>query len=110
MQTEHKLEQNCFYPDVYPENTLKAFNQAVDPFELRYEAQFPDPPKVSIDAAIEQWKYANFTDKQSNLRPSLEQHDKIRKDRRSKNKTAKFVGMFSSKRVQSDWKTAQALT
>ena len=39
--------------DTYPEETLKAFEEFIDTFELRYDAQFPDPPKVSMDSALQ---------------------------------------------------------
>ncbi len=45
-----------FDPDLHPDDTLKAFNDFIQSFYLRYEAQYPDPPKVSIDVAIERWK------------------------------------------------------
>ena len=106
---EPRSEQTYFDPDLHPEDTLKAFEEFVDTFELRYEAQFPDPPKVSIDTAIQRWKYANATDEVPDPRPSLEQYDQIRDNWRSKDKVAKFLGMFSSKRFQSDWKAAETL-
>ena len=42
-----------FDPDDHPENTLKAFQEFIQRFELRYDALYPDPPKVSLEAAIE---------------------------------------------------------
>ena len=45
-----------FDPDCHPDDTLKAFNEFVIDFELRYAANYPDPPKVSIDAAVSRWK------------------------------------------------------
>ena len=45
-----------FDPDKFPDNTLKAFAEFVEDFELRYEANFPDPPKDSLDSAVERWK------------------------------------------------------
>ena len=48
-----------FDPDLHQDDTLKAFNEFIQSFYLRYEAQYPDPPKVSIDAAIERWKLIN---------------------------------------------------
>ena len=41
-----------FDPDAHPEDTLKVFNEFCDTFILRYNALYPDPPKVSMDAAI----------------------------------------------------------
>ena len=34
-----------FDPDEHPEDTLKAFEEFIKKFSLRYEAQFPDPQK-----------------------------------------------------------------
>jgi len=48
-------------PDQHPEDTLKSFEEFTQVFELRYVAQYPDPPKVSMDAAIARWKFANAT-------------------------------------------------
>ena len=48
-----------FDPDLHPDDTLKAFDEFIQSFYLRYEAQYLDAPKVSIDAAIERWKLAN---------------------------------------------------
>ena len=45
-----------FDPDCHPDDTLKAFNEFVTDFELRYAA---DPPKVSLDAALNRWKITN---------------------------------------------------
>jgi hypothetical protein len=42
-----------FDPDIYPDNTLKAINKYIQLYELRYDAQYPDPPKVSLDAVLE---------------------------------------------------------
>ena len=50
-----------FDPDDHPENTLKAFQEFIQRFELRYDALYPDPPKVSLEAAIERWKILEAT-------------------------------------------------
>ena len=54
-------QQLLFDPDKHPDDTLKAFNEFTQAFELRYEVQFPEPPKVSMDAAIQRWKFARTT-------------------------------------------------
>ena len=61
-----------FDPDKFPDNTLKAFAEFVEDFELRYDANFPDPPKVSLDSAIERWKMVNVDKK-----PTLDEFDSI---------------------------------
>ena len=99
--------QLYFDPNEHPEDTLKAFEEFIQAFELRYNAQYPDPPKVSMDAAIERWKVANITAENPNLRPNLEQYDRIRDEWRSKDKVSKLLGMFSSDRLYSDWKALE---
>ena len=37
-----------FDPDEHPENTLKAFQEFVQRFQLRYDLLYPDCPKVSL--------------------------------------------------------------
>ena len=44
-----------FNPDLHPDNTLKNFNEFIPTYQLRYKAQDPDPPKVSI----ERWELTN---------------------------------------------------
>ena len=95
-----------FDPDEYPENTLKAYNDYVELFELRYNAQFPDPPKVSLDSALERWKVVNATERNPNPRPTLHQYDKIKEDWQAKDRLTKFLGLFSSARLHSDWQVA----
>ena len=80
-----------FDPNQHPEYTLKAFEEFTQKFELRYNAQYPDPPKVSMDAAIERWKVANETTDSPNPKPNLEQYDQIRDEWRSKDKVAKLL-------------------
>ena len=47
-----------FDPDDHPENTLKAFQEFIQRFELRYDGY---PPKISLEAAIERWKILEAT-------------------------------------------------
>ena len=69
-----------FNPDKHPEDTLKAFDEFTQAFELRYEAQFPDPPKVSMNAAIESWKFAHTTTENPNPKSNLAKYDEIREE------------------------------
>ena len=48
-----EIFQVFYDPDQHLEDTLKAFEEFTQVFELRYEAQYPDPPRVSLDAAVE---------------------------------------------------------
>merc|ERR1712240_341964 len=99
---QRNKHQLYFDPNEHPEHTLKAFEEFIKIFELRYNAQYPDPPKVSMDAAIERWKVANTTHDNPNPKPNLDQYDQVRDDWRSKDKVAKLLGMFSSDRLYSD--------
>ena len=45
-----------FDPDDHPENTLKAFEEFIQQFELHDDAMYPDPPKVSLEAALNNGK------------------------------------------------------
>ncbi len=96
-----------FDPSNHPDDTLKAFDEFTQLFELRYDAQFPDPPKVSLDGAIARWKVQHTTEAQADPKPTLEQYDEIVATWQSKDKVAKFLGMFSSSRFYTDWQAAQ---
>jgi hypothetical protein len=91
-----------FDPDLHPDDTLRAFDEFIQSFELRYDAQYPDPPKTSLDAAIERWKLAN-----DDKKPTLDDYDNIRDEWRSKDRVTKLLGIFSSKRLFADWKVAE---
>ena len=82
-----------FDPDQYPEETLKAFNEFTQEYLLRYDATYPDPPKVSMDAAIQRWKLEH-----ENQNPSIDQFDTIKEAWQTKDKVAKFIGLYSSRR------------
>ena len=66
-----------FDPDEHPEDTLKAFEEFIKVFSLRYEAQYPDPPKVSLESAIQRWKVLNTTETNTSPNPTVDQYDKI---------------------------------
>ena len=104
---EPRYQQLFFDPEQHPEDTLKPFEEFTQIFELWYDAQYPDPPKVSIDAAIKRWKFANPTTDTSQPKPNLAQYDQIRDDWRACDKVAKLLGMFSSNRLFTDWKVIQ---
>ena len=87
-----------FDPDCHPDDTLKAFNEFIIDFELRYAANYPDPPKVSLEAALSHWKVEN-----EDTKVSPDQYDTIVDSWKSKDKVAKFLGLFSSRRLYSDW-------
>ena len=91
-----------FDPNKHPENTLKAFQEFLQCFQLRYDALYPDPPKVSLEAAVERWKISNTTTENPSPRPNLEEFDEICEDTKSRDKIAKFLGMYSSSRLYTD--------
>ena len=103
----HADKNLIFNPEDHPSDTLKAFDEFKTLFEFRYDAEFPDPPKVSMDAAIERWKYAHTTPEVPNPKPTLEQYDAISSDWKQKDMVAKFIGLFSSQRLIEDWKAAE---
>ena len=90
-----------FDPDLNPDSTLKKFTQFIQLFKLRYDAQYPDPPKGSMDAAIERWKFCN-----PDKKLDMSDYDDIRLDWISKDMVAKFLGIFSSPRMYEDWQAA----
>ena len=99
---ESRASQLHFDPDLHPDDTLKAFNEFIQDFELRYDATNPDPPKVSLDSALERWKLAHEYKK-----PTLEEYDEIVEEWKSHDRVAKFLGIYSSRRLYSDWQAAQ---
>ena len=105
---EHKAASALFFdPDDNPEDMLKAFNEFIQVFELRYNAQYPDPPKVSLDAAIERWKFTNTIQVNPDPKPMLAQYNQISAEWRSKDRVAKFLGTFTSSFLYTDWKAAE---
>ena len=96
-----------FNPDAHPTDTLKSYKEFCVRFELRYDAQFTDPPNTAMDAAIKRWAIQNKTETVQNPTPDLDQYDTIRDEWRSKDKVSKVLGMFSSPRLYSDWEAAQ---
>ena len=96
-----------FNPDDFPDTTLKAFTEFTQSFELRYNAKFPDPPTVSFEAALKRWKISNATNEVPDPTPTLNQYDEICEEWKSKDRVAKFLGMFSSSRFQANWRAAE---
>ena len=63
-----------FDPDKYPHCVLKAFNEFVEQYSFRYDAQYPCPPKHAIYNEIVIWKSEH-----DNVDPSIEQLKGIQK-------------------------------
>ena len=76
-QSSHQL---FFYPTEHPDNTLKAFTEFIQTFQLRYTAQFPDPPKTSLDTALHRWKILNTSETAPDPKPTIVQYDKLVSD------------------------------
>ena len=93
-----------FDPDKHPDSTLKAFNDFVESFELRYDALYPEPPKISLETAIERWKLCQGDEK---VKLTGDQFDEIKEGLRSADRVTKLLGMFSSKRLYQDWLSAE---
>ena len=105
--TQPQSHELYFDPQNHPDDTLKSFTEFTKTFNLRYAAQFPDPPKVSLDSAFQQWKIMNTTEDVPNPKPTLQQYDTVVPNWQSKDKVAKFLGMFSSTNFHNDWHAAQ---
>ncbi len=68
MATNASASTLHFDPDLHPDDTLRAFDEFIQSFTYsrhvfkasrivhRYDAQYSDPPKVFLDAAISRWK------------------------------------------------------
>ena len=90
-----------FDPDHHPDDTLKSFVEFIQDYELRYSATYPDPSKVSLDSAIHRWKLGH-----NGNNPSMDEYDSIVEGWKSKDMLAKFLGIYSSRRLYSDWVAA----
>lgn len=110
MSTQQSLSGSNlhFDPDSHPKDTLKQFREFCRLFELRYDAQYPDPPQTSMDAAIRRWKLTNTTEDVQDPKPTLDDYDSLRDGWRSKDRVAKVIGMFSAPRLSSDWEAAES--
>jgi len=104
MAANSTLPTLFFDPDKHPDSTLKAFNDFIESFELRYRALYPEPPKVSLEAAISRWQLCQEDEKS---RLSADEYDKIKEELQSSDRVAKMLGMFSAKRFYQDWVSAE---
>ena len=96
-----------FDPDTHPKDTLKQFKEFIRLFQLNYDARFPDPPKASMDHAVDRWKVEHTTAQVTDPKPNVQQFDEIRDNWQSKDKVKKVIGMFSTPRLSSDWEAAE---
>ena len=96
-----------FDPDEHPKECLKAFENFCKTFDRRYQAQYPDPPKTSMDAAIQRWKVEHITPTDADPALTLNDFDAIRDKWISRDKVTKLIGMFSAARLAEDWEAAE---
>ena len=98
-----------FNPDKHPSNTWKAFRTFASRFELRYAAQFTEPPKSAMDSAIQRWELEHPPVEAGDRKPTpnVHQFDTMKEQWKSKDKVSKVLGMFSSERVYEDWMIAE---
>ena len=101
-QSPRGLPSLQFDPDKHPHATLKAFNEFVEQYEFRYEAQYPEPPKNLLDNAILRWKTEH-----EGADPNSTQQLGIRNDIIARDKVRKLLGFFATLRLQQDWKAAE---
>ena len=91
-----------FNPDNHPTDTWKAFRSFTNRFELRYGAQFTEPPRSAMDSAIQRWELQNPGDGDRKPIPTVQQFDAMKEEWKSKDKVLKVLGMFSSERGLND--------
>ena len=83
---------NIFFdPDEHPEDTLKAFEEFIKVFSLRYEAQYPDPPKVSLESAIQRWKVVNTTEQNKTEKQNRKTEQNRNKKTKNERKEMRFL-------------------
>lgn len=76
-------------PDLHPDSTSKKFNVFIQECHLRWEAHYPDPLKVLMDAEFKRWELTNWDQKSD-----MNQWDNIRKEWIQKEMITKFLGIF----------------
>ena len=91
-----------FDPDKHPHATLKAFNDFIEQYEFRYEAQYPEPSKHILENAVTKWKSEH-----GDVNPTAAQQITIWNTVVSKDKVRKLLGFFATARLQQDWKAAE---
>ena len=106
MEANTRTEVIFFDPDQQTKDTLKTFKSFCTRFQLRYEAQFPDPPKTAMDSAIQRWVLEHTTTENPKPVCSVVQYDRMKNEWKERDKVKKVLGMFSSPRTYADWETA----
>ena len=80
---------------------MKAFNEFIEQYESRYEAQYPEHPKHAIEACITKW---TATTKKEPAHTDIEF---IKNTWISKDQVKKLLGFFVTTRLIQDWKAAE---
>ena len=80
---------------------MKAFNEFIEQYQFRFEAQYPEPPKHAIEACITKW---TATTKKEPADANIEF---IKNRWISKDKVRKLLGFFAKARLIQDWKAAE---
>ena len=99
--TPRGIQNLQFSPDRFPHATLKAFNEFIEQYEFRYEAQYPEPPKHANEACSTKWTAT------INEEPIYTDMEFIKNTWISKDKVKKVLGFFATARLIQDWKAAE---
>ena len=99
---ENRTTTLYFDPAKHPLDTLKHFDEFTKQFQLRYTVQYPDPPKASLELAVERWKLQT-----GKTVISIDDYDQLCELWKSRDKVAKLLGMYSSMRMFEDWSAAE---
>ena len=97
-----------FDPNKHCNDSCKAFKAFCTRFELRYNAQYPDPPPSAMESSVQRWRILN-PPTEENPRPNItiDQYDELKAAWKSQDMVRKALGMFSSEQLFSDWEIAQ---
>ena len=91
-----------FDPNKHPENMLKAFQELLQCFPLRWHT-LPRPTKGLIWSSHRKVENQSGYTWKSITKPNLEQFDEMCEDTKLRDKIAKFLGMNSWSRLHTDW-------
>ena len=84
----------------HSEKTLKAFQEFIF---SNLNCAMMQCIHVSLEAAIEQWKIMKATPENPSPKPNLEQFDNLCKHTKACDKVSKFLAIYSSRRLYTDW-------
>ena len=89
------MEETIFFdPNRHPSDTHKAFKLFCKRFELRYNAQFVDPPRTAMDSAIQRWELQHpATEENLRPKPTVDEFDAMKELWKNKDKVNKVLGI-----------------